>query len=70
ASAYISDQEAGLAEAADFPFTIGDRVAHPVFGEGMIESIDPKEGVIMVKFDRLNTSRGIAWKAARKLKVL
>ena len=70
ASAYISDQEAGLAEAADFPFTIGDRVAHPVFGEGTIESIDPKEGVIMVKFDRLNTSRGIAWRAAKKLKVL
>ncbi|HCK87795.1 MAG TPA: DNA helicase UvrD [Erysipelotrichaceae bacterium] len=50
---------------------IGDRVEHPVFGEGTVIEIDTEqEKAVFVKFDRMTTARGIALRAAGKLKVI
>ena len=57
-----------LPEISELPFGKGDRVFHPVFKEGTIEDIDAKEEAIFIRFDSMDTVRGIALKAAKKLK--
>lgn len=68
---YIERSERNaLPDAEDLPFREGDRVSHRVFGEGTVEKIDYEEEAVFVKFDKMNTSRGIALRAARKLNKL
>ena len=47
---------------------VGDRVTHPVFKEGTITDISLSEEAIFIQFDSLASPRGIALRAARKLK--
>ncbi|MBR2802890.1 MAG: UvrD-helicase domain-containing protein [Erysipelotrichaceae bacterium] len=49
------------------PFREGDRIRHAIFGSGTLEKIDLKEGIITVRFDRLETSRELSLKAAKGL---
>ena len=68
---YISHAQGGLTgDPSALPFGAGDRVVHPVFGEGTVLEISEKEEAIFIKFDRLASRRGIALKAAGKLKPL
>ena len=57
-----------LPEISELPFKKGDRVIHPVFKEGTVEEIDVKEEAIFIRFDSMKTVRGIALKAAKKLR--
>ncbi len=45
----------------------GDRVNHPIFGEGEILEINTKEEVIYIQFDKMKTKRGLSLKALKKL---
>ncbi len=64
--AFIREKnESLLPEEERMLFHIGDKTNHRIFGEGVIEEIDLKEGVATVKFDRLPTSRRIALKALK-----
>lgn len=45
------------------PFSIGERVVHDVMGAGVIEDIDRERHAYIVRFDELNTSRALSFKA-------
>ncbi|MGV2620498.1 UNVERIFIED_CONTAM: UvrD-helicase domain-containing protein [Halobacillus marinus] len=47
-------------EPTDSGFKKGERVKHPVFGEGVIEEIDGKRNNYMIFFDRLKAPRPIS----------
>lgn len=47
----------------DVHFSEGDRVRHPIMGEGNILQIDNKAGAYLIKFDALLTPRKISFKA-------
>lgn len=49
--------------ARDARFRPGDRVRHPVFGEGRVESVDTGKRAYEVSFDGLDTPRTISFKA-------
>ena len=47
-------------------FQVGARVSHPVFGEGAIVGIDTDKAAYEIKFDSMDTTRNLAFKAALK----
>lgn len=60
---YVRLSEKWMAEdeaAADF--APGDRIRHPIFGKGTIESIDPARKAYLVRFDGMETVRGISFR--------
>ncbi len=42
---------------------VGTRVSHPLFGSGTVEDVDPDRQAHIVRFDGLDTSRAISFKA-------
>ena len=56
-SAYLKD------DGEKGHFQPGDRVRHTVFGEGTIEEVDEKNNSYRIRFDSMNTSRDIAFRA-------
>ena len=40
----------------------GERVKHPVFGAGTIEEVDLENSAYIIQFDRLPTTRAIAFR--------
>lgn len=44
-------------------FTVGQTVEHPVFGRGIIEEIDTKRSVYIVKFDKMTGMRTLRFGA-------
>lgn len=64
ARAYIAASDARLpGEEAKSAFAVGDRVRHPVFGEGSVEGVDPGPGAYLIKFDGIATPRAISFRA-------
>lgn len=58
---YIAGQEKRLAHEDDRPaFRTGDRITHPVFGEGEITGTDEERGAWIVKFSGMDTERKIS----------
>jgi DNA helicase-2/ATP-dependent DNA helicase PcrA len=57
-----------LPDLGELGLKVGDRVTHPVFKEGTITDISLSEEAIFIQFDSLASPRGIALRAARKLK--
>lgn len=49
------------------PFRVGDRVRHPVFGEGLVLEVSPQGGdhVIRVSFSSDSTQRKLLGRVAR-----
>lgn len=48
---------------ADISFKTGERVRHPIMGDGEVLEIDEKNGAYMIKFEALRTPRKISFKA-------
>ncbi|WP_304402402.1 hypothetical protein, partial [uncultured Allobaculum sp.] len=44
----------------------GDRIAHPVFGEGIILDLDRQAQKIVIQFDKLSTTRTLSLHARLK----
>ena len=44
-------------------FNVGDRVSHPVFGQGTIEAVNAKDLIYRIQFDNLATARDIQFRA-------
>ena len=44
-------------------YGVGARVSHPFFGDGTVESVDEPGSAYVVKFDKLSTTRRIAFSA-------
>ena len=44
-------------------YGVGARVTHQFFGEGTVESVDESEGAYTIKFDKLSTTRRVAFSA-------
>jgi DNA helicase-2/ATP-dependent DNA helicase PcrA len=42
-------------------FSIGDRVKHPVFGEGTILRINQSDSTYAIKFDNIKTERNVVF---------
>ncbi len=42
---------------------VGDRVRHPVFGEGVIVDVDTQDSCYVVQFDSLKTTRSLQFTA-------
>lgn len=61
---FMEENLSGTREEA--AFHAGDRVMHRIFGEGTVESVSSSEAVAVVKFDSLESARGIAWKVLKK----
>ena len=67
ARAYMRMQDRKLDDAQAAPrFTIGARVAHPVFGEGTVIGIDDDRSAYVIQFDGMDTPRSLSFKAALK----
>ncbi len=67
--AYMAMNERGLQQAHSTEhLPAGTRVLHPSFGAGEIIDLDTDKGAYVIRFDRLNTPRSIAFRA--KLKVM
>ncbi len=47
----VADPDAAAGDVADGPYEVGERVEHPEFGEGTIQSIEA--GIVTVVFDRV-----------------
>ena len=61
---YIAHSERFLPErAAESAFAIGTRVKHAILGEGTVEELDLERGAYVVRFDCMETSRAISFKA-------
>lgn len=54
---YLKDDE------APFHFEKGTRVRHPVFGPGTIENVDESGNSYSIRFDNMDTTRDIAFRA-------
>ena len=50
-------------QSASQYFNVGDRVIHPVFGTGEVESVNAKDLVYRIKFDNLSSFRDIQFRA-------
>ena len=48
--------------AATKRFSTGDRVSHPVFGQGTVTAIDDDAGAYIVAFDDMDTPRSISFR--------
>ena len=44
-------------------FQVGERVRHTVFGEGTIEAVDEKNNSYRIRFEKMETTRDIAFRA-------
>ena len=44
-------------------YGVGARVTHQFFGEGTVESVDESEGAYTIKFDKLSSTRRVAFSA-------
>ena len=61
---YIAHSERFLPErAAESAFAAGTRVKHAILGEGTVEEIDLERGAYVVRFDSMETTRAISFKA-------
>ena len=60
---YIAASERRLPESEEAAFAPGDRIRHPIMGEGEILELDPDKGAYLIRFDRLETTRSISMKA-------
>ena len=61
---YIAHSERFLPErAAESAFATGTRVKHAILGEGTVEEVDLERGAYVVRFDCMETSRAISFKA-------
>ena len=61
---YIAHSERFLPErAAESAFAIGTRVKHAILGEGTVEELDLERGAYVIRFDCMETSRAISFKA-------
>ena len=68
---YISSTERLLPEsAASELLSVGQRVKHPIMGEGTITAIDDGKKAYIIKFDEVSTERAISWKFSGTLKLL
>lgn len=64
---YVVELEAGLVlpdvhdrpEPAPLEFRPGDRVRHPILGDGTVEAADPGQNAFRIRFDGLSTPRTI-----------
>ena len=64
ARAYMRARDRQLDQVQAAPsFAVGDRVKHPVFGEGAIMSIDTDRHAYEIKFDNMDTPRSLAMRA-------
>lgn len=54
---YLEEQEKG----ADF--VSGDRIRHPIFGEGTILEVSTERGAYLIRFDEMQTPRSISIRA-------
>ena len=60
---HIRFTERQLSAAAQGPsFSVGDRVAHAIFGKGTIREIDPDAAVYKIQFDEIATPRTISFR--------
>lgn len=57
----VTEPMAGAGEPA--VYSSGDLVEHPVFGRGMVMSVDNERRAYMVQFDRFNTPRSLRFGA-------
>ncbi|MBR3231246.1 MAG: ATP-binding domain-containing protein, partial [Lachnospiraceae bacterium] len=61
---YAAFSEQSLRDADERePFRPGDRVRHPVFGEGTVTDTDLLENIYTVQFDGIRTPRAISFRA-------
>lgn len=44
-------------------FFVGDRICHPVFGEGLVVEVDAKNSCYVIQFDSLKTVRSVQFSA-------
>ena len=64
ARAYMRARDRQLDQAQAAPsFAVGDRVKHPIFGEGAITSIDTDRHAYEIKFDNMDTPRSLTMRA-------
>ncbi len=64
AKSYIERSGERLTENSDSRILpVGTRVSHPLFGPGTVEDVDPDRQAHIVRFDSLDTSRAISFKA-------
>ena len=62
ARAESRSQAGGKGDAARF--AVGDRVRHPVLGEGVVLSVDDSAAAYEIRFDRLPTPRAVSFRVA------
>ena len=51
------------AKSAAPDFHVGERVKHPIMGEGVIKDVDMKKNAYIVQFVELKTPRAISFRA-------
>ena len=62
--AYVERTSAYLKDDGDKDhFPVGCRVRHTVFGMGTIEEVDEKNNSYRIRFDSMDTTRDIAFRA-------
>lgn len=61
-AAYAANDQWIVGMSADVQFRKGDRVAHAVFGSGVVEEIDMQKRAYIVRFDELDTTRAISFR--------
>ena len=54
------------AERLEEGLAAGDEVEHPIFGAGVVLSVDVEAQKVVVQFDRLNTQRTLSARARMK----
>ena len=63
ARTYIAAAQSRLPENAAGRFRAGDRVEHAILGPGTVEDVDMDRGAYAVRFDGMDTSRSISFRA-------
>ncbi len=62
-AAYAANDQWIAGMMGDVQFREGSRVRHAVFGEGVVEGIDMQKRAYIVRFDGLDTTRAISFRA-------
>ena len=62
-AAYAANDQWIVGMSGDVQFRQGSRVRHAVFGEGVVEEIDMQKRAYIVRFDGLDTTRAISFRA-------
>ena len=60
---YIAAAQRRLPEQEEAAFSPGDRISHPIMGEGVILDLDTEKGAYLIRFERLETTRVISMRA-------